>query len=328
MTSTHDRQNDSGHPDDPSGDAARKGVASSPDRGSRGRSIRVSLAVVIVIAAAAFAAASYWVEPLRVCRPGNEGAESCAPWGFAELIPSIVVAIALLLPDIGEMSVGNLLVLKRRVDLQESEIRSTTSRQDALERQILTQVSSVESNQHVTQNFYHPGLSATDLPEAIHAKAVATSDGDDSRTGLRPPESEQDGGGPDDIPADQDDDIPPTSRVTLEDEIFLSDYGPRDAMRALQLIDEWEYLRNYLEPRLPYSVNANRSRRVVDLWRERFRRLYDDEISVVRSVRNSIAHGMYVPPDHLKGALIAARELVRIMSTTPVKEFGIDPSEL
>ncbi|WP_143261466.1 hypothetical protein [Allokutzneria sp. NRRL B-24872] len=128
--------------------------------------IRRTLAVLIVLAAVAAAVSSYWWELTQICRVSTGGTpfiglDTCNPWGATDLLPPVLLALLLLLPDLSELSVANLLTLKREVAAQKKEIEATNSKLEA--------AVAVQTSQSVTTNFY-TNVPAAQLPAQIDGK--------------------------------------------------------------------------------------------------------------------------------------------------------------
>jgi hypothetical protein len=251
------------------------------------------------VAGAALAIGSYWINPVRICRESE-----CNPWGIVELIPFLVISLLAILPDLSEVTIGSIVSLKRRIDIQQGELDRTAKRQESVEQQIL-QLTSVSTSQQVTQQFFNlPAGSATHLPDAVNRKRELLED----------------------IPG-ADDAAPIANRRTylpwIPGNSYISDYPPEDARRALRLIEQWEGLDRFVTSRYPFDSDKEFGvEKLLKKARRNFSHLFADEIDMVRSVRNSIAHARYVTAEDLKGALEAAEELNRILGDTKLVDLA------
>jgi hypothetical protein len=268
-------------------------AASLSDQKNRAR-LRWIIGGLAAGSGATLAIASYWYSPIRICR----GVSECTPWSLVELTPFLVIALIAILPDLSEMTIGNVVSLKRRIEIQQGEIDLTTKRQEAIERQV-SQLTNVSTSQHLTQQFFNlPAGSAAHLSDAVNKKKERLKDAA-QHVSVNP---------------DGDNRVPP---IRLPGEVYISDYPPEDAQRALQLIEQWEELSRFLTPRFPFDLGElSDMEQLLRRARRNFSHLFAEEIDAVRSVRNSIAHARYVPAEDLRGALEAAQELNRILADT------------
>lgn len=286
-------------------------VADEPDsvvsnHGSKRNHLRIRwlIGFLAAFSGAALAIASYWYAPVRICHTNSE----CEPWGVVELTPFLVVALLAILPDLSEMSIGNVVSLKRRIDIQQGELDLSTKRHDAVERQVLQLSNNVSTNQQVTQQFFNlPAGSATHLPDAVNKKRELL-DGEAHRTDATPNGTQANNRSP---------------LIRFPNESYISDYSPEDAITALSLIEQWEELSRFVSA--GYLLDNSlytRQDLVLTQARRNFNHLFAEEIDMVRSVRNSIAHAKYVPVDDLRGALAAAQELNQILLNTRAVEIA------
>lgn len=267
------------------------------DRGGVWPRVRWMIGASSATIGAALAIASYWITPLRICRESE-----CNPWSMVELIPFLVISLLAALPDLSEVTIGSIVSLKRRIDHQQGDLDRTIRRQEAVEQQVL-QLTNISTSQHVTQQFYLPTGSAADLPDAISKKRDLIAQVDDNDD--TPVISERDRslwmfGGP-----------------------YISDYRPDDARRALQLLEQWEGLDRFINLRYPFdSRSQSGAEHLLGQARSNFAALFTEEIDMVRSVRNSIAHARFIPTEDLQGALRAAEELNRILAAAKLSDLA------
>ncbi|GAB3460599.1 hypothetical protein [Actinophytocola sediminis] len=252
------------------------------------------------VVGAVLAIASYWVDPVRICRESE-----CNPWGIVELIPFLVIAILAILPDLSEVTIGSIVSLKRRVEVQEDELDRTVKRQESVEQQIL-QLANVSASQQVTQQFFTlPAGSATRLPDDVLDKKERLFGDLPDVTRAAPGVRERP--------------YPPR----IPGMHHVSDYSPEDAQRALQLIEQWEGLDQFVVSRYPTDPGSESGvEQLLRKARRNFSRLFADELDMIRSVRNNIAHARYVATEDLQGALEAAEELHQILTDTNLVELA------
>ncbi|GAA4022332.1 hypothetical protein GCM10022247_53200 [Allokutzneria multivorans] len=124
-----------------------------------------------MLVAVAAAVSSYWWDTTQICRVSAGGTPfiglaTCNPWGATDLLPPVLLALMLLLPDVSELSVANLVTLKRELKAQKAELRATNAKQEALEAAVAVQ--NAQSITHTT-NFY-AAVPASRLPDQIEGK--------------------------------------------------------------------------------------------------------------------------------------------------------------
>lgn len=269
------------------------------------------IAAILTLASVVVTIASYWWQPLTICRSVNGGsnfvaASNCNPWTPQDLLPVLVVVALLLAPDFTELNIFNVISMKREIKAAKAEGDALRARQEALEFQLSTQINQVSSQQVENHNHFYPSEPASKLPEAIREKlhddqasgppAVPVVEGGERSPGRQVKRGRGDGSqGSFRV-------VLSSADVTKEN----ADDAPYEAV-ALALIDEWEALSRFMGPR---STKAGSDSEIKK--RRRFELLFKDELDIVRSVRNNIAHGKRVSREDLVGAYKAALELERI----------------
>lgn len=177
----------------------------------------------------------------------------------------------------------NVFSLKRKAESQQAEINDAVRRQNDLEYRFVSQMTSMNSTQSLTQHFY-PSADAATLPEQV--------------------DSEESG--------------PDVGAGGYFDEESLEDRSST-ALASLQLIREWEHIDIRVNPRreLYYQVLSARDRENVENFRQRHRYT----LETIRLVRNSIAHGRHVSDNDINGALEAAKRLNSILDSFGIAPF-------
>lgn len=251
---------------------------------------RRGCAFVVAATGGALTVMSYWVHDLRICHPVSGGTpfkilSSCGPWSLSELLPFLAVAGMLILPDLSELSILSLFTLKREVAVQKQEIATTTSRQDALERSVHSQLVSLQAIQGNNANTIVVGVGDVEkLPSRIEAKHTTRAN----------------------ISAA---DLLITNGENLGVDSGSPETRQERALLTLELIETWERLKRYVdiaEDRGGTLKFSPRDNEILQRWYT----LYRDELMTVRAARNAAAHPREpIDINILKSAESAAQKL-------------------
>lgn len=282
------------------------GANSVADVQGKPRKLARYVAVVLAALAALCAVLSYWLPQLQICRSVTGGTnfaavESCNPWTPSDLIPVALIVLLLVAADYNELSVFNLITLKREVKAQATEIRANGAKVDALDRVFSMQLASLQANQHVEtsvhNSYYYSPEAGVDVPRRVDEKGEDLRGNDKGRPWFRMDRHGVDsaGGGASGDPAD-------------------AEY----ALLAVKLVSEWEKFTAHFGglSKLMQLMRSNDDRAVnpADM---RFLSIFGDEIDTVRKIRNNVAHSKYVSREDLQGAVDGVVKLNEILSRAP-----------
>lgn len=261
------------------------------------RRVRWLLAVLITVGSVSLAVASYWLTPLQICRDTLVSSSAttraiCAPWSTLDLVPLLILPLVLIFPELGELTVMNILSLKRKTEEQQAEIDTTKARQNDLELRILSQIASLNANQSLTQHFYQGPGDAAKIPEEVEKE----------ETIRQPPFSAEEYVNKDDPHADEEDQM----RQEMESMI-------------VDLLHQWDMIDTRTNPSrglhgVVMSPEENAAIR-------NFNTRHAGSMSTIRKVRNSVAHGRWVSYDDLRGAAEGARRLNSILDGFNIPPF-------
>jgi hypothetical protein len=253
--------------------------------------LRRVLAALLLVGSATWLILSDYFARFETCSDhvARTGAHAsvrlCGAVEITHLLPVILFAFVLLLPDLDEISIAGIGSLKRRVELQDQRQELLTERVDHLQA---TAQANSSARADPTINLF--------LDLAARGALQDLGDGrvEDDHAALDEPSSEGQ-------PADE--------------------LAPEFAEFELKLavIDAWEKLVPYLAG-VRDTPPADADRDLIVRWNERYR----EEIALVREVRNNIAHGSRDPlaRDTLARVVAVAERLVASLDQV---KTGLDP---
>lgn len=267
----------------------------TPEGSPRWRRVRWIGAFIIVAISVGADVLSYWYAPFRICREVATSTirplpVSCSPWAAVDLAPPLIVSLVLIFPELGELTIANVLSLKRKAEAQQSQINATVSRQNDLELRLISQISTMNSAQSVTQHFYSGPVDAANLPEEVAREEEAAQFGlSGRRTDAAQGTGQQD-----------------------------EEANRRNAL-IVDLLFQWDQIDLRVNPRRSrdrIALSPRQESQVADFL-ERHR----PSIATIRSVRNSVAHAHFVATDAISGAVDAAKKLNRMLDSYDIPPF-------
>lgn len=107
-------------------------------------------------------------------RPIDETTRTCTPPGIDRMIPFVLGALVLLLPDLSEIAVPGLLSLKRKVKEQDSRLEEHEYQQQLLMRSVQTMAAQVNTRVDVRLPDILYSLAAKEAPAIFDGEANST----------------------------------------------------------------------------------------------------------------------------------------------------------
>ncbi|WP_131829160.1 hypothetical protein [Mycobacterium numidiamassiliense] len=231
---------------------------------------------------------------------GKDGATVTTTCGGPTVTDASVVAVGLLLvlllaPDMSEVGVLGV-SLKRRLEAAEQKATDSEAKADRLESQLQMQNLRVDT---ISQNF--AAAQATNQVFVVTSDAIKQAD-----TRL-----------PDKIDAFSRGEALTPNTVVPSDPSVGTDTP--DPFLVSRILENWEILNASLnlQPR-GHGVGGDRFR--VNLSSdeiELFRSTFDEEIRIVRAMRNNVAHAVPIPNEDLQRVVDISEQLLRFLRSTP-----------
>ena len=266
------------------------------------RGFRWGLALAVVVAGIVGGSGAW-----TVCHQETDAARSdpvvevCSPPDISSLqvISGMIFILLLLWPELSEIGLPGGLMLKRRVERQEDEVRAHALRQQALEdrldalqvqQQVALAGAAAQAHSHAGNVFVLAGAPQRALSELLEKQeqfeAIAESEGRSAFAIQRESSMRS----------------PPTERAVLEAELI----------RLASQIEQWAIVAERYPSVGPVAaamvggvpLKASQLAALLE-WREWF----DNEIRIVRAMRNAIVESDQVGDDDLKAAVEIARTL-------------------
>lgn len=257
------------------------------------------IAAWLVLALLIFAGLGTYVGIFAICREEATAAGSvvvvCGPVGAADLplVGLILLAVLLLTPRLSEFGIPGLVTLKRDLTQQIARV------DDKVEHLL-----SVQQQQNLSVYVVDPARAAAEFPDKQREFEES-----ERRVGdLRDAEREAEAAGED--------------AITREHREISDERAVLEArlMRAWGRLEPWVYFAStgqnrWETPRRGIIVDENVLLAMEGPLR-RWRRTFDDEITVVRATRNSVAHQPWlVSDDQVQAAVLLAERLYGVLES-------------